>query len=370
MTDILSFTNNHPCSVCRSKDQQILVKDQVIKAKDEVIAAKDEAIAQKDEALKYEREFREQLQKQINKITGVVGEEKDALTIYVRNVTERMTYDMLHNAFSTFGTIRTLNMLYPKACAFVEFSAPDAYQRALAAATVSVGDGSDKVITEKRVRRPQQSFVRRPSRETLKSVPESTPTTNTSSTPLNAFNNIYSCSNNSSSSSINSVESTGFSRDYSDSDIHIKYQGGKYRILEVAIGLGAIVGAIYSNEKSKRDVNRRSGNPTVDTSTRYDYAILGGETVGRVLASRLASRLAEDIEVNILILIAGQLKTDPDWNFSTIPQTHAKGHKINQPQGILLGGSSSLNAMMHYHGPASDCELWSIFRNPGWTYDE
>ena len=41
-------------------------------------------------------------------------EEKDALTIYIRNVTEHVTYEMLHEAFSAFGTIRTLNVVHPK----------------------------------------------------------------------------------------------------------------------------------------------------------------------------------------------------------------------------------------------------------------
>ncbi|KAG0281348.1 hypothetical protein BGZ95_004687 [Linnemannia exigua] len=139
------------CLICQSKNQQILAKDEVIRAKDAVIAAKDDAIAQKDQALKAERELREQLQKQLKLASA--GEEKDALTIYIRNVTESITYDMLHDAFSVFGTIRTLNVVHPKACAFVEFASADAHQKALAATSVPVGDGHENVLTEKRVQR-------------------------------------------------------------------------------------------------------------------------------------------------------------------------------------------------------------------------
>ncbi|KAF8978480.1 hypothetical protein BGZ46_006415 [Entomortierella lignicola] len=203
--------HNTTCLVCWSKDQQILAKDEVIRAKDAVIAAKDEAIAQKDAALKAERELRESLLKQIKSATSVskkqssniksasckAQEEKDALTIYVRNVTKNITYDMLFKAFSAFGTIRMLNMLQPKACAFVEFSTLEAYQRALAATSVSVGDGYENVVAEKRVRRPQQTFARRPSRDNIKTAP---------SIPQN---NLYISSNNSSNSSIGSVNQEG-----------------------------------------------------------------------------------------------------------------------------------------------------------------
>ncbi|KAG0087045.1 hypothetical protein BGZ93_010129 [Podila epicladia] len=173
------------CQICLSKNQQILAKDEVIRAKDAVIAAKDDAIAQKDSALKAERELREQLQKQLKlasagvaKKSSIVNlksassqaqEEKDALTIYIRNVTENVTYDMLHEAFSAFGTIRTLNVVHNKACAFVEFASPEAHQKALAATSVRVGNGQDNVLTEKRVRKPQTTFTRRPSMNNLKS---------------------------------------------------------------------------------------------------------------------------------------------------------------------------------------------------------
>ncbi|KAF8934170.1 hypothetical protein BGZ47_010461 [Haplosporangium gracile] len=181
------------CLICQSKNQQIQAKDEVIRAKDAVIAAKDDAIAQKDQALKAERELREQLQKQlklasagatkkaslvnIKSASSQAQEEKDALTIYIRNVTESITYEMLHDAFSIFGTIRTLNVVHPKACAFVEFATPEAHQKALAATSVPVGDGHENVLTEKRVRKPQQTagggFTRRPSTNNLKSFASS-----------------------------------------------------------------------------------------------------------------------------------------------------------------------------------------------------
>ncbi|KAG0212985.1 hypothetical protein BGX28_005226 [Mortierella sp. GBA30] len=217
MTPAASHDGGGGCQICLSKHQQILAKDEVIRAKDAVIAAKDDAIAQKDLALKAERELREQLQKQLKlATTGVpkksslaniksassqLQEEKDALTIYIRNVTESVTYEMLHDAFSVFGTIRTLNVVYPKACAFVEFSTPEAHQKALAAASVPVGEGHDYVLTEKRVRKPQSSssFSRRPSMNSLKSFSSNnnlqasyTPHNVSTAAGASASGNIYS----------------------------------------------------------------------------------------------------------------------------------------------------------------------------------
>ncbi|KAG0247926.1 hypothetical protein BG011_000726 [Mortierella polycephala] len=178
-----TYDSSTACQICLSKNQQILAKDEVIRAKDALIAAKDDAIAQMDLALKAERELREQLQRQLKiASTGITKraslanmksassqaqEEKDALTIYIRNVTESVTYEMLHKAFSVFGTIRTLNVVHSKACAFVEFATADAHEKALAATSVPVGEGYEHyVLTEKRVRKPQQSlssFSHRPS---------------------------------------------------------------------------------------------------------------------------------------------------------------------------------------------------------------
>ncbi|KAF8931577.1 hypothetical protein BGZ58_007561 [Dissophora ornata] len=237
MTDTLNATRYNGCQICWSKDQQILAKDEVIRAKDAVIAAKDEAIAQKDLALKTERELREQLQKQLKLVNSGMNpilftltalEEKDALTIYIRNVTDRTTYEMLHEAFSAFGTIRLLNVLYLKACAFVEFTTPDAYQRALAMTSVPVGDGQDSVLTEKRVRRPQQTFARRPSRDNLRANGQQQQQQGNNSTLAVPHHNVYLNSNNSSTTSVNSVDSA--SRDGMNNKMHGGYEDDNGKI--------------------------------------------------------------------------------------------------------------------------------------------
>ncbi|KAK3835794.1 MAG: hypothetical protein JOS17DRAFT_734996 [Linnemannia elongata] len=119
-----------------------------------------------------------------------------------------------------------------------------------------------------------------------------------------------------------------------------------------------------------------------DTLVHYDYIVLGGGSAGSVVASRLA----EDPAVNVLVLEAGYsdevfasrapglystiFQTDADWNYETVPQTHAGNRTMMQPRGKLLGGCSSINAMMYHRGPASDYDDWEALGNPGWSFKE
>ncbi|KAG0377707.1 hypothetical protein BGX24_005595 [Mortierella sp. AD032] len=119
-----------------------------------------------------------------------------------------------------------------------------------------------------------------------------------------------------------------------------------------------------------------------DTLVSYDYIVLGGGAAGSVVASRLA----EDPAVNVLVLEAGYTDeifasrvpsaynvlfgSDADWNYETVPQTHAGNRTLMQPRGKILGGCSSINAMMYHRGPASDYDEWESLGNPGWSFNQ
>src|SRR5690606_14050936 len=58
-------------------------------------------------------------------------------------------------------------------------------------------------------------------------------------------------------------------------------------------------------------------------------------------------------------------KTEYDWDFTTAKQTELDDRELYWPRGRMLGGSSSMNAMMWVRGHAADYDGWDV---PGWSY--
>ncbi|KAF9965009.1 hypothetical protein BGZ70_005563 [Mortierella alpina] len=77
-------------------------------------------------------------------------------SIYIKNVTERMSLDMLRESFSKFGRVTHLEYTHKRNCAFLDFSTPDAMNAALKQNTVPVGN--EIVLAEERRRGSNNSF--------------------------------------------------------------------------------------------------------------------------------------------------------------------------------------------------------------------
>jgi len=113
----------------------------------------------------------------------------------------------------------------------------------------------------------------------------------------------------------------------------------------------------------------------------YDYVIVGAGSAGCVLASRLT----ENPSTRVLLLEAGPpddadeihipaalnllFQSTYDWDFRTEPQQRAAGRSIYWPRGRMLGGSSSMNAMIYMRGNRDDYDGWrDEYGCVGWSY--
>lgn len=116
--------------------------------------------------------------------------------------------------------------------------------------------------------------------------------------------------------------------------------------------------------------------------TTYDYVIVGSGSAGSVLAGRLS----EDPEVTVCLLEAGGsdrnlnvkipaafaklFKTDRDWAFFSDPEPGLLGRRLYMPRGKMIGGSSSMNAMLYVRGNRADFDGWAKAGAEGWSYDD
>ncbi len=59
-----------------------------------------------------------------------------------------------------------------------------------------------------------------------------------------------------------------------------------------------------------------------------------------------------------------------NWLYATEPDPGLNGQRDHWPRGKVLGGSSSINAMVYIRGQKADYDSWKAAGNPGWGWDD
>jgi choline dehydrogenase len=113
----------------------------------------------------------------------------------------------------------------------------------------------------------------------------------------------------------------------------------------------------------------------------FDYIIVGGGGAGCVVARRLA----ESGAARVLLIEAGSseegvesisrpeswftnLGGPYDWAMKYAPQAALDNREIRISRGKVLGGCSSINAMLWVRGHKHDYDLWAHDGCPGWDF--
>ncbi len=116
---------------------------------------------------------------------------------------------------------------------------------------------------------------------------------------------------------------------------------------------------------------------------QFDYIIVGAGSAGCVLANRLSSNGRH----SVLVLEAGGSdarfwvqtpigygKTFYDksvnWGYLTEPEKALNNRVSYWPRGKIVGGSSSINALVYIRGQHDDYNDWLNMGNQGWGWDD
>jgi choline dehydrogenase len=117
--------------------------------------------------------------------------------------------------------------------------------------------------------------------------------------------------------------------------------------------------------------------------TQFDFVIVGAGSAGCVLANRLSA----DPATRVCLIEAGPRDSNPmihmpfglaalahmrwlNWGYTTEPEAQLNGRRLFWPRGRVLGGSSSINAMIYMRGHPQDYRDWAALAGPDWDWPQ
>jgi choline dehydrogenase len=143
------------------------------------------------------------------------------------------------------------------------------------------------------------------------------------------------------------------------------------------LGVAGLLAKSAMEEALAAGDNQRANGTSWKKS--YDYIVVGAGAAGCIIASRLARAGASVLvveaggtdqvpQVNEPRIWVTNLGSTRDWNFTAAPSPYVDGRRVPVATGHVLGGGTSINAMLWVRGMAQDFDGWEAAGCTGWGF--